>query len=280
MALELLKLFTDPDPNRQAFKTCMKYLTGDAASQDAKTCTKMLLARDYVPGQENMSINGLETLITKIIEYSRVRKRSVTDVECIRAMRDLTVLNDESTFVSQGTLEGAIQTILDLALKGNSIDEIVSIVEGMKNNHKKTSPETADIVICTMHASKGMEFPLVFIVGANDEITPGIRVDEEPTLDLPEEERRLFYVALTRAEDHAVVMSWRFSKDVREARINKNGEIDKRSIRSCGPPSRFIGQAEIQMVEDKPFLKEARERAKRLEARGDEQAVPAAGESA
>ena len=50
-----------------------------------------------------------------------------------------------------------------------------------------------------MHASKGLEYPAVIIVGANDGITPHWRATESKSL---EEERRLFYVAMTRAEKY------------------------------------------------------------------------------
>ena len=62
-----------------------------------------------------------------------------------------------------------------------------------------TMPENADhVAIMTMHAAKGLEFDSVFIVGAEDGIFPGIRAIGEP--DEMEEERRLCYVAMTRAK--------------------------------------------------------------------------------
>ena len=51
----------------------------------------------------------------------------------------------------------------------------------------------------TIHNSKGLEFPTVFLVGTEDEVFPGKKADFEPR-EL-EEERRLCYVAITRAED-------------------------------------------------------------------------------
>jgi superfamily I DNA/RNA helicase len=52
------------------------------------------------------------------------------------------------------------------------------------------------IHLLTFHAAKGLEFPLVFIAGAEDGITPSGRKDTDP-----EEERRLFYVGITRAKE-------------------------------------------------------------------------------
>ena len=54
------------------------------------------------------------------------------------------------------------------------------------------------VVMMTMHSAKGLEFPTVFIVGAEEGIFPGARSIGEP--DEMEEERRLCYVAMTRAK--------------------------------------------------------------------------------
>ncbi len=54
------------------------------------------------------------------------------------------------------------------------------------------------VVMMTMHSAKGLEFPNVFIVGCEEGIFPGIRAIGEP--DEMEEERRLCYVAMTRAK--------------------------------------------------------------------------------
>jgi len=66
-------------------------------------------------------------------------------------------------------------------------------------NNKKDS-----ITIATMHSSKGLEFQVVFIVDANEGITP----HKKAVLDADmEEERRLFYVAMTRAKEYLYILS-------------------------------------------------------------------------
>lgn len=60
--------------------------------------------------------------------------------------------------------------------------------------------------LMTIHASKGLEFPVVFIIGAEDGIIPHARCIEENGGDV-EEERRLFYVAITRARDKLFISS-------------------------------------------------------------------------
>lgn len=59
--------------------------------------------------------------------------------------------------------------------------------------------QTADAVsLMTMHSSKGLEFPIVYILDANERVTPHHRAVLEADV---EEERRMFYVAMTRARD-------------------------------------------------------------------------------
>ncbi len=59
------------------------------------------------------------------------------------------------------------------------------------------------VVMMTMHSAKGLEFPFVFIVGMEEGIFPGIRVMYDPAE--VEEERRLAYVAITRAKEKLTV---------------------------------------------------------------------------
>ncbi len=61
------------------------------------------------------------------------------------------------------------------------------------------------VSLLTMHAAKGLEFPVVFIVGCENGLVPFIK-DDEVAVDL-EEERRLFYVAMTRAREE-LYLSW------------------------------------------------------------------------
>ena len=73
------------------------------------------------------------------------------------------------------------------------------------------------IVMMTIHAAKGLEFPIVYILDANEGITPHSRamLDEDM-----EEERRLFYVAMTRAKTRLHVYA------VRE-RYHKKAEVSR-----------------------------------------------------
>ncbi|MFI3258394.1 MAG: 3'-5' exonuclease, partial [Spirochaetales bacterium] len=65
--------------------------------------------------------------------------------------------------------------------------------------------------LMTIHASKGLEFPVVFIAGCEEGIIPHARSIEENEANR-EEERRLFYVAITRAQDKLYITSCRKRK--------------------------------------------------------------------
>ncbi len=71
--------------------------------------------------------------------------------------------------------------------------------------HKETDdydPRADRVALMTLHASKGLEFPVVFIVGCEETLIPYQR--EGKAYDL-EEERRLFYVGMTRAQQKLIL---------------------------------------------------------------------------
>ena len=69
----------------------------------------------------------------------------------------------------------------------------------------RLDPDADTVTLMTLHNAKGLEFPLVFIAGMEEGLFPLGRAYDDP--DSLEEERRLFYVGITRAEDKLSV-SW------------------------------------------------------------------------
>jgi superfamily I DNA/RNA helicase len=101
--------------------------------------------------------------------------------------------------------------------------------------HKETDeydPRADRVTLMTLHASKGLEFSVVFIVGCEETLIPYQR--EGKTRDL-EEERRLFYVGITRAREKLILThaTTRFLF----------------GQRAKNPPSRFLNDIETALKE-------------------------------
>ncbi|PSL11557.1 DNA helicase-2/ATP-dependent DNA helicase PcrA [Fusobacterium naviforme] len=86
--------------------------------------------------------------------------------------------------------------------------------------------DTDQLHLMTFHASKGLEFPLVFLIDVNEGIVPHRKACGRDEL---EEERRMFYVAMTRAKDELVVCTCkkRFHRAVEESRFIAEYETPK-----------------------------------------------------
>jgi DNA helicase-2/ATP-dependent DNA helicase PcrA len=93
------------------------------------------------------------------------------------------------------------------------------------------APEDA-VTLITMHSCKGLEFPHVYVVGLEEGLLPHARAKEEGTLD---EERRLFYVAITRA--------------MRTLSISHCGSRNKFGSKIICHPSSFLKELPEELVE-------------------------------
>jgi DNA helicase-2/ATP-dependent DNA helicase PcrA len=96
--------------------------------------------------------------------------------------------------------------------------------------------ERAQITLMSLHAAKGLEFPLVFLSGLEEGLFPHSRTMLQP--DDVEEERRLCYVGMTRAMDQLIltraVYRRRYGTDLPEASV----------------PSRFLEEVPMQLIEE------------------------------
>lgn len=92
-----------------------------------------------------------------------------------------------------------ISIFSELAELGKEAETYENWLEYLMDERENTKNETEGISLLTFHGSKGLEFKEVFIIDVNEEITPHKKAltDEDA-----EEERRMFYVAVTRAKEH------------------------------------------------------------------------------
>jgi len=104
--------------------------------------------------------------------------------------------------------EDRIENIKELF---NALEELQKRRKSLREFLEETSLEQAQdsiesdnsVKIMTVHASKGLEYPVVFVAGVEEGIFPSGRAFED--VEQMEEERRLFYVALTRAKEHLIL---------------------------------------------------------------------------
>ncbi len=83
------------------------------------------------------------------------------------------------------------------------MQEIVLVTDNEAGEDSMSENDGGMVSLMTIHASKGLEFPVVFIVGVEENIFPSLR--SCGSLRELEEERRLLYVAITRAKQHCIV---------------------------------------------------------------------------
>uniref|UniRef100_UPI0035AE9494 3'-5' exonuclease n=1 Tax=Aquabacterium sp. TaxID=1872578 RepID=UPI0035AE9494 len=134
------------------------------------------------------------------------------------------------------TTETERKSLIDVA---QTISLITSLAE--------RGGETNVVTLSTLHASKGLEWPHVVLVGVNEGLLPFRSEDDEMTPERLEEERRLMYVGITRARLTLAVSTLRRRKKGREL--------------VQGIPSRFIG--EMKLGEGGP-KEDPREKLRRL----------------
>jgi ATP-dependent DNA helicase UvrD/PcrA len=116
-----------------------------------------------------------------LLELRRQEKDAEAGDARVRNLRELTATLDGNNVAGKALFERLETFLEDITLDSDREDE----------------EEKGDVVtLITMHSCKGLEFPRVFIVGLEEGLLPHTRSTAEGTLD---EERRLFYVAVTRA---------------------------------------------------------------------------------
>ena len=117
----------------------------------------------------------------------------------------------------------------------NYLEDVALLTD--QDNEKEEDRDK--VTLMTIHSAKGLEFKNVFVVGMEENLFPSQRPGEKHSEEALEEERRLFYVALTRAEENA----W-FSYANQRYRW---GSLD-----FC-TPSRFLEEVDVHFIENNSF---------------------------
>lgn len=114
-----------------------------------------------------------------------------------------------------------------------TLNKFMEDVALLTDQDKKNDEDDDYVTLMTIHSAKGLEFPYVYIVGLEENLFPGIQ--SLSTREDLEEERRLFYVALTRAETK-LVLSYAESR-------YRWGNL------TLSEPSRFIEEIDQSLIE-------------------------------
>lgn len=192
--------------------------------------------------------------IDGLLPRAREAMRSFTSI--LQKYRDKEQSGESMVIVANQLLEesGYVKYLEEMSQKDDkerqrieSLNELLSYMAEFKENMPNArmsdyiqsvmvnAPDEEDsdnaVSLLTMHAAKGLEFPVVFIIGCDEGIVPHARAVAERGL---EEERRLMYVAVTRAQERLFI-SHRKVKRVLNKRTGSNIYVSVR-------PSQFLGE--------------------------------------
>ena len=149
-------------------------------------------SREFVETIEDLAKRKSELKISEII------------TETMKKTGYIKALEDEDTVEAENRIEN-LNELLTVAIEfeeENAENGLAEFLEGITlSSDLDNMEETEDTVtLMTLHSAKGLEFPVVFLVGMEEGIFPGYKsIGEAKEL---EEERRLCYVGITRAKEH------------------------------------------------------------------------------
>lgn len=131
-------------------------------------------------------------------------------------------------------LEEVLNQIQESAKEYHSFEEwftyIESYGEELRKQMEAGRQQKSGVTLTTMHSSKGLEYEVVFVMDINEGVTPHKKAVKEADL---EEERRLFYVAVTRAKTYLFLYSVKelYQKDAQISRYIGELRYDKKEFK-------------------------------------------------
>ena len=173
----------------------LELITNPSYDQLLTDRLKKLAYKFYNPLQEIFE-NALKYTITDLINEVLDKSGYLKSLEASYSVEDRARIDNINEFISAASEYE----------ENNPDDTIYDYLENLSliSDLEKTEDKVDSVVLMTMHAAKGLEFPVVFVVGLDDGLFPGKRSIDESNI---EEERRLFYVAITRAREKLYLTS-------------------------------------------------------------------------
>lgn len=155
-------------------------------------------------------LQGFKNLIAGFMELSGQKNAYEAGVEIVRQsgiMADVCQDNSPENLSRKENIEELVNGMNDFCEQrleeGNEhirLNDFLSEVSLLTDQDSDKDGDGEKITLMTVHSAKGLEFKNVFVVGMEENLFPSSMVGESPRA--LEEERRLFYVAITRAEEH------------------------------------------------------------------------------
>ena len=155
----------------------------------------------------------------------------LNSMSLFREQRDAEIRNGERDESERATVEEWLQSVM--------------LLTDMDNDAEEKGDERNRVTLMTVHSAKGLEYEYVYVAGLEENLFPSQRAME--TVEGLEEERRLFYVALTRAKRYAML-------SYAETRF-KWGTVE------FSNPSRFLSEIDPQYLESEIDLSRRTQRA-------------------
>ena len=158
-------------------------------------------------------LEGFAQLISSFLERAEITDAYVLGQRIIAESGIMSDLAADTTPEGKARKENIEELISELhgfvdTKREEDLEEETRLGNFMQEVALYTDKESDDdsesrVALMTIHAAKGLEFPNVFIVGLEENIFPGRQAMDSPRM--MEEERRLMYVAITRAERHCML---------------------------------------------------------------------------
>ncbi len=207
-------------PARGIGKTTMEKIIVAADQNNVSMWEVVAHPQNFALNVNSGVINKLSSFSTMISSFSaEMKKKDAYDLAklianssgLIRMFRDedtpeglSRVENIEELLngVKEFSERGAESNEGDMEFQG-TLDEFMQEVALLTDADKDDETDNDKVSLMTIHAAKGLEFPYVFIVGLEENLFPSVQ--SVSTRSELEEERRLFYVAITRAEVKATL---------------------------------------------------------------------------
>ena len=165
------------------------------ASANGESFDQAVLRFDEA-GVGGRAATGIEKFLVMTTEIRKLQAEPATIIEeALERSGYLAELQNERSVEAEGRLEN-LSELVGMAREYETVDDFLEQVS-LVSDTDDIDEEESTVTLMTLHAAKGLEFPVVFLVGMEDGVFPHVRALGDPS-EL-EEERRLAYVGITRA---------------------------------------------------------------------------------